>query len=124
MVNYEHPTTVNQDAVPRPQFTGLNFGYIPSANEEVPKTDYIYANGDVDYTFQDDPIRIYNGDTVDPEIVSGIIVYTNVSGSKNKWDTFNNAFGKTDIGMILCKSVMQQYYKPNRLLDCEFKSDN
>ncbi len=24
--------------------------------------------------------------------------------------------------MILCKSIMQQYYKPNRLLDCEFKS--
>lgn len=122
MKDYGYPTVSNQDIVPRPQFTGLSIGYIPSASEEVPKTDYIYANGDVDYTFQEDPIRIYNGDTVDPEIVSGIIVPTNLSGLKNKWDTFNNAFGKSDIGMILCKSVMQQYYKPNRLLDCEFKS--
>lgn len=121
--DYNFPTISNQSDVSRPQFTGLNLGYVPSADEEVPKTDYIYANGDVDYTFQEDPIRIYNGDTVDPEIVSGILVPTNTEGS-NKWDTFNNAFGKTDIGMILCKSIMQQYYKPNRLLDCEFKSDN
>lgn len=113
-------TTINRF----PVYTGLEFSYIPNPDEEVPKTDYIYANGDVNYTFQEDPIRIYNGDTIDPEIISGIVVPTNLSGLKNKWDTFNNAFGKTDIGMILCKSVMQQYYKPNRLLDCDFKADN
>jgi len=123
-VDFGFPTISNQSIVPRPQFTGLNFGYIPNPDEEVPKSDYIYANGDVNYTFQEDPIRIYNGDTISNEIVSGILVLTNVSGSKNKWDTFNNAFGKTDIGMILCKSIMQQYYKPNRLLDCEFKADD
>ena len=122
--DFGFPTVSNQDDVPRPIFTGLDFGYIPNPNEEVPKTDYIYANGDVNYTFQEDPIRVYNGDTVDVEIVSGITILTNVSGLKNKWDTFNNAFGKSDIGMILCKSIMQQYYKPNRLLDCEFKADN
>lgn len=104
-------------------FTGLELSYIPDPDEEVPKTDYIYANGNVNYTFQEDPIRIYNGDTQNPEIVSGIKVYSNTSGI-NKWDTFNNAFGKTDIGMVLCKSVMQQYYKPNRLFDCEFKANN
>lgn len=122
-VDYDFPTVSNQYQVPTPLFTGLNLGYIPDADVEVPKTDYIYANGDVNYTFQEDPIRIYNGDTNDPEIVSGIIVPTNTEG-RNKWDAFNNAFGKTDIGMILCKSIMQQYYKPNRLLDCEFKADN
>lgn len=121
-VDYDFPTVSNQVQVPTPLFTGLNLGYIPDADVEVPKTDYIYANGDVNYTFQEDPIRIFNGDTNDPEIVSGIIVPTNTEG-RNKWDTFNNAFGKTDIGMVLCKSIMQQYYKPNRLLDCEFKSD-
>lgn len=121
MVDYGYPVALS-NSNPRPQFTGLNFGYIPNPEEEVPKTDYIYANGDVNYTFQEDPIRIYNGDTESNEIVSGITVLTNASG-RNKWDTFNNAFGKTDIGMILCKSVMQQYYKPNRLLDCEFKSE-
>jgi len=124
MRDFSYPTVSNQNAVPRPQFTGLNLGYIPNPETEVPKTDYIYANGDINYTFQEDPIRIYNGDTIDAEIVSGILVPTNISGSKNKWDTFNNAFGKTDIGMILCKSIMQQYYKPNRLLDCEFKSND
>lgn len=121
MVNKTFPTVSNMGAVPRPQFTGLELAYIPDPDVEVPKTDYIYANGDVNYTFQDDPIRIYNGDTTDPEIVSGIKVLTNTT-QRNKWDSFNNAFGKTDIGMILCKSIMQQYYKPNRLLDCEFKS--
>lgn len=120
--DYGFPVPLNP-TTPRPQFTGLNFGYIPNPDEEVPKTDYIYANGDINYTFQEDPIRIYNGDTESVEIVSGILVPTNISG-RNKWDTFNNAFGKTDIGMILCKSVMQQYYKPNRLLDCDFKADN
>lgn len=123
-VDKQMPTVRAMFAGDKPQFTGLDLGYIPDPDEEVPKTDYIYANGDVNYTFQEDPIRIYNGDTVDPEIVSGIIVPTNVSGKKNKWDTFNNDFGKTDIGMILCKSIMQQYYKPNRLIDCDFKSDS
>jgi len=119
----DRPAVTDPLTRPRPQFTGLNFGYIPAADEEVPKTDYIYANGDVNYTFQEDPIVVYNGDTESNEIISGIIVPTNTAGP-NKWDTFNNAFGKTDIGMILCKSIMQQYYKPNRLLDCEFKADN
>lgn len=109
--------------VARPQFTGLELAYIPDPDEEVPKTDYIYANGDVNYTFQEDPIRVYNGDSDDPEIISNIIVPTNNLG-RNKWDTFSNSFGLSDIGMILCKSIMQQYYKPNRLLDCELKADN
>lgn len=122
-IDNDFPTVSNQYQVPTPLFTGLNLGYIPDADVEVPKTDYIYANGDVNYTFQEDPIRIYNGDTNDPEIISGIIVPTNTAG-RNKWDTFSNSFGKTDIGMIFCKSIMQQYYKPNRLLDCEFKADN
>lgn len=122
-VNNKFPTVSNMGAVTRPQFTGLEFAYIPDPDVEVPKTDYIYANGDINYTFQDDPIRIYNGDTTDPEIISGIKVLTNTT-QRNKWDSFNNAFGKTDIGMILCKSIMQQYYKPNRLLDCEFKANS
>lgn len=122
MIDKEYPTVSDMGVVARPQFSGLELGYIPDPDEEVPKTDYIYANGDVNYTFQEDPIRIYNGDTIDPEIISGIIVPTNTEG-RNKWDTFNNAFGKSDIGMILCKSIMQQYYKPNRLLECEFKSE-
>lgn len=111
------------DPVPRPQFTGLEFGYIPNPEEEVPTTDYIYANGDIDHTFQEDPIEIFNGDGVNVEIVSNITVSTNVGGI-NKWDTFNNAFGFTDIGMVLCKSIMQQYYRPKRLLECDFKADN
>lgn len=109
--------------VSRPQFTGLELAYIPDPDEEVPKTDYIYANGDVNYTFQEDPIRVFNGDSDDPEIISNIIVPTNNLG-RNKWDTFSNSFGLSDIGMIFCKSIMQQYYKPNRLLDCELKADN
>lgn len=122
-VDKSFPTVSAMASVPKPQFTGLEFSYIPDPDEEVPKTDYIYANGDINYTFQEDPIRVYNGDTINPEIISGIKVLTTL-GKRNKWDTFNNAFGKTDIGMILCKSIMQQYYKPNRLLDCELKAPN
>lgn len=109
--------------VPRPQFTGLEFGYIPNPDEEVPKADYIYANGDVNYSFQEDPIEVYNGDGLSEEIISNITVSSN-EGGINKWDTFNNAFGTSDIGMILCKSIMQQYYKPKRLFDCDFKDNN
>lgn len=103
-------------------FTGIELAYIPDPNEEIPKSDYIYANGDINYTFQNDPIKVYNGDTTSKEIVSSIIVPSSTSGI-NKWDAFNNDFGKSDIGMILCKSVMQQYYKPNRLLDLTIKNE-
>lgn len=104
-------------------FTAIELAYIPDPNEEIPKSDYIYANGDINYTFQEDPIKVYNGDTTSDEIISSIEVPSNLSGI-NKWDSFNNDFGKSDIGMILCKSIMQQYYKPNRLIDCTVKSEN
>lgn len=104
-------------------FTSFELAYIPDPNAEIPKSDYIYANGDINYTFQEDPIEVYNGDTISDEVVSSIIVPTNET-SINKWDSFNNDFGKSDIGMILCKSIMQQYYKPNRLMDCDFRNES
>lgn len=110
--------------IPRPMFTGIFLGYIPDPAQEVPSSDYIYANGNIDYTLQRDPIRVYNGDTVDPEVVSGITVPLNTSGKKNKWDTASNDFGLTDIGMILCKTIMSQYSSPNRLLEGVVKASN
>lgn len=110
--------------LPRPLFTGIEFAYIPDPNEEVPASDYIYANGNINFTDQREPIEVFNGDTESVEIVSSIYVPDNDTGGKNFWDTANNDFGLSDIGMIQCKAIMSQYNKPYRLLEGDLKSDN
>lgn len=111
-------------SLPRPMFTGIEFGYIPDPTQEVPADDYIYANEDIDFTYQDDPIEVFNGDTNDPEILSGIIVPLNNTGDINKWDTSDKDFGYTQIGMIAAKAIMSQYSTISRLFEGVVKSDN
>lgn len=108
--------------IPRPIFTGFKFGYIPDPSEEVPSSDYVYANENVDYTLEDEPIEVFNGDTIDPEVQSGIIVPLNTSGGRNFWDTSDNDFGLAASGMIAVKTIMSQYNKPNRIFEGVAKS--
>lgn len=110
--------------IPRPMFTGVELAYIPDPSEEVPASDYIYANDNINFTDQRDPIEVFNGDTESEEIVSSIDVPLNLTGGKNFWDTANNDFGLSDIGMIQVKAIMSQYNKPYRLLEGGIKSDN
>src|SRR5690606_18061552 len=90
----------------------------------VPTADYIYANDNIDFTDQRDPIEIFNGDSEGEEIQSSIIVPLNTTGGRNFWDTANNDFGKSALGMIQVKAIMSQYNKPYRLLEGDLKSDN
>lgn len=110
--------------IPRPMFTGIEFGYIPEPDKEVPADDYVYANDDLNYTYQDEPLEVFNGDTNDPEVLSGIIVPLNTSGSINYWDTSDRDYGRTSIGMISCKAIMSQYSRLSRLFEGVAKSDN
>lgn len=102
----------------------LNIGAVPTEGEEIPSEDYIYANENINYNDQTDPIEIFNGDTEDVVVQSSLIVPANNTDKKNKWDTSDNDFGKSDLGLILCKSVMNQYGHPSKLLEGNVKVDN
>lgn len=108
----------------RLQIASINIGYKPVEGEEIPSEDYIYANENINFTDQRDPIEIFNGDTEDVVVLSSLIVPANTTGKKNKWDTSDNEFGKSDLGLILCKSVMSEYGKPSRLLEGSIKCKN
>ena len=105
---------------PRLKIGFMNLGYKTVEGQEIPSVDYIYSNDNVNYSDQRDPIEIFNGDT-GQLVQSSIVVDDNNTGGRNKWDTLDNDFGKTDIGMILCKSVMKQYGRPSRILEGSVK---
>lgn len=113
----------NGGNVYHPLITGLNFGRIPEPTEFAERQDYIYENQG-DYTLEVDPITHLNGDTNDPQHISRIIVPTNVGGGKNFWDTIDNKYGKASIGMITCKSIMNLYIRPFRILEGTIKVPN
>ena len=68
-----------------------------------------------------DPIEVLNGDTPDEQHISRIIVPSNESG-KNFWDTIDNKYGNSSIGLITVKSIMNLYIKPFRLLEGTIKA--
>lgn len=113
--------TENGGNVYHPLITGLNFGRIPEPNEFATELDYIYENT-ADYTLEVDPITVLNGDTLDPQHVSRIIVPTNVTEQKNFWDTIDDKYGPSSLGLITCKSIMNLYFKPFRILEGTVKA--
>lgn len=110
--------------LPRPIITGLELGKIPNPSELPQENDYIYENTTGVYTLEVDPIEVLNGDVVDDQHVSAIVVPTNVSGLKNFWDTIDNKYGPASIGLITTKSIMNLYIKPFRILEGTIKSAN
>ena len=106
----------------RPQITGINFGKIPNEAEQPEGQDYIYENQSGSYSLQVDPITILNGDTQDVDHISNIIVPTNVGEGKNFWDTIDGKYGLSSLGLITCKSIMNLYIKPFRLLEGTIKA--
>jgi hypothetical protein len=103
--------------IPRLQITGVNLGVIPAAEKYAPAQDYIYENPNPRYTYEVDPITVYNGDVQQSEHISNIIVPTNTSGKKNFWDTIKNEFGLSSIGLLTVRQIMRQYIKPYRILE-------
>ena len=110
-------------AVERLRITGLSLGKIPDRNEFAEQQDYIYKNPGL-YSLEVEPITVLNGDTPDPQHVSRIIVPTNTTDLKNFWDDIDGQYGPASIGLITCKSIMQQYIKPFRILEGTIKSSD
>lgn len=109
--------------VPRLLITGVELGKIPDPSEFAETQDFIYENPD-DYSLEVEPIEILNGDVLDPQHISRIIVPSNVTEDKNFWDTIDNKYGYSSLGLITCKSIMNLYIKPFRLLDGTIKAQN
>lgn len=107
--------------IPRLQVTGLVLGVIPNEDEYAQEQDFIYENENPRYTYQIDPIKIYNGDVQSQNHVSNILVPTNVSGGKNFWTTLSESFSKSSLGLLTVKQIMRQYHKPYRILEGSVK---
>lgn len=114
--------TENGGNVFHPLVTGLSFGRIPEPNEFATETYYEYENTTGSYSLEVDPITVLNGDTLDPQHISRIIVPTNVSGQKNFWDTIDNKYGLSSLGLITTKSIMNLYFRPFRILEGTIKA--
>lgn len=109
------------------QISDIRFEIIePETENLVEELDYIYYNPNKTYTFNPDPVRVYNGDTEDVNHISKIIVPTRTSG-KNFWFPVAASRGEglqASLGLITAMSIMNQYYRPNRILEGAIKSDN
>lgn len=105
--------------------TGFFAGLIKNvSSEEVPKIHrYLYPETPrSNYTDRPDPVEVLNGDAVDSDHVSAIQV-EGVSG-KLFWDTIDQKFGYSSIGLVLARSIAEQYCLPNRILEGDFQAEN
>lgn len=109
-------------SVDRLQITGISLGKMPSPNEYAQEQDYIYRNENPNYSLEVDPVEVLNGDVLDQQHTSRIIVPSNVSNEKNFWDTIDNKYGYSSLGLVTVKSVMNLYFKQFRLMDGDVKS--
>ena len=112
----------NGGNIPFPIVTGVELGRIPDPAEFAPSQDYIYENPS-EYSLEIEPKTVYNGDTLDDNHISTIIVPTNTTGLKNFFDTIDGDYGLSSIGLITVKSIMNLYIQPFRLLEGTIKSE-
>lgn len=110
--------------IPRLQVTGIVLGLIPNEDEYAQEQDFIYENPNPRYTYEVDPITIYNGDIQSRFHISNIVVPTNTGEGKNFWDTINDGYGKSSLGLLTVKQIMRQYFKPYRILEGSVRLDN
>jgi hypothetical protein len=107
-----------------PRVAGFELGYISDEDKLSPLNDYIYENSNTKYTLEPDPITVFNGDVQDVNHISNIIVPTNVSGGKNFWNTLNEDYANSSIGLVTVKDVMRQYAKPKRIFEASIFIEN
>jgi len=110
--------------IPRLQIGNVSLGVIPSTSEVAKTQDYIYTNENPYYSYVPDPITIYNGDIQDVRHLSNIIVPSNISGQKNFWNTIDDKYENSSLGLLTVKSIMNQYYKPFRIFEGTIKGVN
>jgi hypothetical protein len=110
-------------AIPFLQIANVSLTKIPNASDLASLQDFIYTNTNPYYSLVPDPITVYNGDLQDTFHISNIIVPTNVSGGKNFWDTIDNKFGNSSLGLLTVRTIMSQYFKPFRIFEGKIKGD-
>jgi len=113
--------TENGGNVYHPLVTGISFGRIPEPTEFATETYNEYENTG-NYSLEVDPITVLYGDTLDPQHISRIIVPSNVSGQKNFWNTIDDQYSLSSLGLITVKSIMNLYFKPFRILEGTIKA--
>jgi len=103
--------------IPRLRLTNVKLGRFPNESELPQSQDFIYENQTGEYSLQVDPLTVLNGDEQDAAHISNIIVPENDTGGKNFWDTIDDKYGRSSIGLITTKSIMNQYISPFRILE-------
>lgn len=96
--------------------TGLQIGSIVDPENEPKDQTYIFNNDGVNYTDRFEPVTVYNGDAGDRDHISNIIVPSAGFG-RLRWDNYDDDYGLSAIGLILAKSIMNQYNRPYRMID-------
>lgn len=97
---------------------------VDPSNEKVQQIHPYWYENDGAYTDSIDDIEVLTGDDDNPDHVSNIyVLYNGQRRHVSQWDTWANDFGWGALGLILAKSVMQQYYRPWRIIDGEFAAE-
>ena len=109
--------------IPFLQIANVSLTKIPNPSDLASVQDFIYNNTNTNYSLIPDPVTVYNGDLQDIFHISNIIVPTNVSGGKNFWDTIDNKFGNSSLGLLTVRTIMSQYFKPFRIFEGTIKGD-
>ena len=109
--------------LPKAIITGVELNRIADPNEFAPSQAYIYENP-TEYSQEIEPKTVYNGDELDDNHISTILVPTNTTGLKNFWDTIDGKYGLSSIGLVTVKSIMNLYIQPFRLLEGVIKSED
>lgn len=103
--------------IPFLQIGNISLSKIPNTSDLASVQDFIYNNTNPYYSLVPEPITVFNGDLQDQFHISNIIVPTNVSGGRNFWDTIDNRYGNSSLGLLTVREIMNQYYKPFRILE-------
>lgn len=100
------------------QVSGLSLGLIPETQDLPQSNDSIAFNDDGAYTFQDDPVRIFNGDTIDEKHISTIIIPNKPDQNvRSQWNNYASNYNDANIGLLLARAILSQYLNPNRIIE-------
>jgi len=103
--------------IPFLQIGNISLSKIPNPSDLASVQDFIYNNTNPYYSLVPEPITVFNGDLQDQFHISNIIVPTNVSGGRNFWNTIDNKYENSSLGLLTVREIMNQYHKPFRILE-------
>lgn len=100
--------------------TGFFMGIAKDTSEELTSSDHNYTVfNDGEYTDRFEPIEIFNGDADDPNHVSRIRVLS-AEPNKQVWNTYEDAYTPSSLGLITAYSIMNQYNRPYKMIEGTF----